>query len=139
MPDECRRRHCSMDAKRSNATPHLFGDVTSMFRAKTYLADALPGLAAAEHAAEGATLNLQRVGALHRDRGVVFAAAVRVVNLASPFQARRLHADQDFLAGLHRIAAKVLAAFLDANVALVFFGGPDTERGGRGRRGGRGD
>src|ERR1700733_13783497 len=103
-----------------------------IFKIKTYcLADALPGLAAAEHAAECATLNLQRVGALHRDRGVVIAAAVRIVNLAGPFRALWLHADQDFRAGLHRIAAEVLTAFLDANIALVFFGGPDTERRGR--------
>src|SRR5438445_6330098 len=99
-------------------------------------ADALPGLAAAEHAAKGATLNLQEVRAFHRDRRVVVPARVRIVNLAGPFAVRLLHIDEDPLAGLHGVAAEVLAARLDADIALVLFGGPNAERGGRGRRGG---
>src|SRR6478609_3206240 len=56
-------------------------------------AHALPGLAAAEHAAEGATLDAERVGALHRNRRVVIAAAVGIVNPAAPFRAFRFHVD----------------------------------------------
>src|ERR1700730_3281427 len=48
-------------------------------------ADPFPGLAAAEHSAEGAALNPQRIRPLHRDRGVVGAAAVRIMNLTGPF------------------------------------------------------
>src|SRR5260370_33868406 len=96
-------------------------------------ADAFPGLAAAEHAAEGATLNLEGIGALQGDRRVVVAAAVRIVNPAAPFRAFRLHVDQDLLAGLLGIAAEIGAALFDANVAFSLFGRPHAER--RGRRG----
>src|SRR6201985_3140133 len=71
------------------------------FKNKAYfLADGPPGLAAAEHAAERAALHLQRIGALHRDRRVVIAAAVRIVNPAGPFRAQRLHVDQNLFAAL---------------------------------------
>src|SRR5205085_8210283 len=83
------------------------------------LADALPGLAAAEHAAEGATLDTQAVRAAHRDRRVVVATGVWIVNAADPLAIGRLHVDQDAFIGLDRIAAKVLAALLDAHIALV--------------------
>src|SRR5262245_14919961 len=82
------------------------------------LADALPGLAAAEHAAEGATLDAQRVRAAHRDGRVVVAAGVRIMNAANPLGFGRLHVDQDALVAFHRIAAQILAALLDAHIAL---------------------
>src|SRR5437868_11142758 len=97
------------------------------------LADALPGLAAAEHAAEGATLNLQLVRALHRNRRVVVAAAVRIVDPAGPVAVGGFHVDEDPLAGVDGVAAKILAALFDADIALVLFGRPDAERRGRGR------
>ena len=50
------------------------------------LADALPGLATAEHAAECATLNFQGIGALNRDRRIVVAAAVGIVNRPVHFE-----------------------------------------------------
>src|SRR5580704_236977 len=84
--------------------PVFTGPWRLIFKIKTYLlADALPGLAAAEHAAECAALHLQGIRPLHRDRRVVIAARVRIVDLAGPFRTRRLHADQDLLAGLHGI------------------------------------
>src|SRR5262245_64846909 len=80
------------------------------------LADALPGLAAAEHAAEGATLDLEHVRSLHRHRRVVVAAAVGIVDPAGPLVAvGRLHVDENALAGLIGIAAEILAALLDAH------------------------
>src|SRR6476659_10144206 len=82
-------------------------------------ARALPGLAAAEHAAEGAALDLERIGAFQRDRGVVIAAAVGIMDPAGPLAALGLHVDQDSCAGVDGIAAQIGAAFLDANVALV--------------------
>jgi hypothetical protein len=63
-----------------------------------------------------AQLDLQRIQSFHGDGGVVIAAAVGIVNPAGPFRARRLHADQDFLAGLLGISTEVLAAWLDANM-----------------------
>src|ERR1700722_5354076 len=75
----------------------------------SWLADAAPGLAAAEHAAEGAALDPQRVRPLHGDIGVVVLARVRIVNLPG-------------------ISAKILAALFDANQSLVFFRGPYAER-----------
>src|SRR5665647_1650999 len=92
------------------------------------LADAAPGLAAAEHAAEGAALNPQGIRSLHRDHGIVIPAAVRVVDLAGPFRIRRLHVDQDLLSGLLCIPAQILPALFDTNVPLVLFGGPHAER-----------
>src|SRR5207244_398323 len=82
-------------------------------------ARALPGLAVAEHAAEGAALDLERIGALQRNRRVVIAATVGIMNPARPLAALRLHVDQDPCAGVDGIAAQIGAAFLDANVALA--------------------
>src|SRR6184192_3434777 len=60
-----------------------------------------PGLAAAEHAAEGAALHAQAVGALQRDRGVVSRAGVGIEDTAGPFLVLAgLHIDQDLLAAL---------------------------------------
>lgn len=97
------------------------------------LADPLPGLSAAEYSAEGAALNAHGIRSLHRDPGVVVPAAVGVMDPADPFRIRRLHVDQDLRAGLLGVAAQILPAWFDANVALVVFGGPDAERRGRGR------
>src|SRR5215471_12229248 len=72
------------------------------------LADPFPGLAAAEQAAEGAALDLQQVRSLHCDGGVVVAAALRIMDPAGPFVVRRLHVDQDRLAGLLGITAQIL-------------------------------
>src|SRR5437879_12496017 len=85
-------------------------------------ADALPGLAAAEHAAEGAALHTERVRSLHRDRRVIVAAGVGIGDLAGPFGFMRLHVDQNLLARFHGVAAEVLAALFDADIALVLFG-----------------
>src|SRR3978361_523108 len=57
--------------------------------AGTRLAHALPGLTAAEHAAEGATLHAKGHGALHRYRRVVVAATVGIVDAAGPLPACR--------------------------------------------------
>src|ERR1700761_9242531 len=134
MPDECKWARDCTAAKRSIATPGIEPGVAINFRISGVsswsafsLADALPVLAAAEHAAECATLNLQRVGALHRDRGVVIAAAVGIVDAARPFVAGRLHADQHLGVGIDGIAAEIGAALLDPHLALVVFGGPDAE------------
>src|SRR6478609_1384053 len=91
-------------------------------------AHALPGLAAAEHAAEGAALHAHRIRTLHRDGRVVIAAGIGIVDAAAPLRALGLHVDQDALIGLLGVAAEVDAALLDANVALVLFGCPDTDR-----------
>src|SRR5690348_14130457 len=73
-------------------------------------AHAIPDLAAAQQSAEGASLDAQGIGALHRDHGVVIPAAVGIVDLANPFGVGRLHVDQNLLAALDGIAAKVLSA-----------------------------
>src|SRR6185437_9152091 len=95
------------------------------------LADALPGLAAAEQAAEGAALDLEQVRALHRNDGVVIAAGVGIVDAAGPFAVvgRRLHVDQDPIVAVLAEAAQIGAALLDANVALVVGGLPQAEIG----------
>src|SRR3954470_23680174 len=100
-------------------------------------AHALPGLAAAEHAAEGAALHAHCIRTLHRDRRVVVAAGVGIVNAAAPLRAVGLHVDQDALVGLCGVAAEIDAALLDADIALVLFGGPNADRcvGNRDRRG----
>src|SRR6516164_8991833 len=99
-------------------------------------ANALPGLTAAEHAAEGATLDLENVRSLHRNRRIVIAAAVRIVNPADPFVVlRRLHVDEDFFAAAFGIAAEIGAAQLDPHIALVLFGRPNADRRGRGGNG----
>src|SRR3954452_25184916 len=84
-------------------------------------AHALPGLAAAEHAAEGAALHAHRIRALHRDRRVVVAAGVGIVDVAAPLRAVGLHVDQVALVGLRGIAAAIDTALFDANIALVLF------------------
>jgi hypothetical protein len=50
------------------------------------------------------------------------------VNSAGPFCIRWPHVDENFLAALHGISAKVLAARLDANHSLVFFRRPYAQR-----------
>src|SRR5258708_33104993 len=91
-------------------------------------AHALPGLATAKHAAEGAALHAHRIRALHRDRGVVVAAGVGVVDAAAPLGAVGLHVDQDPLIALLGIAAGNGAAMLHAAIALVLFGRPHPDR-----------
>src|SRR3954452_21256319 len=81
-------------------------------------ADALPGLAAAEQAAEGAALNPQGVRVLEDDGGVAVCAAVGVMGSAASFAVLWLHIDQDRLARLLGIAADVRAARLDHDIAL---------------------
>src|SRR4051812_12458277 len=96
--------------------------------------DAGPGLAAAEHAAEGATLDAQAVGALQRDRRIIGAAGVRIENPAAPFGVLgRLHIDQNLFAVLvrflvDRIAAEIGAALFDPNLAFLLFRQPQAER-----------
>src|SRR6185437_14022463 len=98
------------------------------------LIQAGPGLAAAEHAAEGATLLAQGVGALHRDRRIIGAAGVGIEDPAAPFLVLAgPHVDQDLLAigvrlGVDRIAAEIGAALLDADLSLLLFRQPDADR-----------
>jgi hypothetical protein len=51
---------------------------------RVLLADPLPGLTAAEHAAEGAALDPQRIRTLHGDRGIVGPAAIGIVDVTGP-------------------------------------------------------
>src|SRR4051812_10214331 len=62
------------------------------------LADPVPSLPAAEDSTEDAALDPQGIRALHRDRGIVGLAAVRIVNATGPFFVRRPHVDEDSLA-----------------------------------------
>src|SRR5258706_11504457 len=84
--------------------------------------DAGPVLAAAEYAAEGATLDAQAVGAFQRDRRVIGAAGVRIEDPAAPFGVLAgLHVDQNLFAVLVRflvdgIAAKISAALLNPDL-----------------------
>src|SRR6185503_2957775 len=95
--------------------------------------DAGPGLAATEHAAEGAALNAQTVGALQRDRRVVGAAGIRIENPAAPLVLAGLHVDQNLLAILVRllvdgIAADIGTALFDPHLAFFLLRQPDAER-----------
>src|SRR5829696_4028881 len=95
--------------------------------------DAGPGLAATEHAAEGAALNAQTVSALQRDRRIVGAAGIRIENPAAPLVLARLHVDQDLLAVRVRflvdgIAADIRAALFDPHLAFLLFRQPHAER-----------
>src|SRR5882757_4160441 len=93
-----------------------------------------PGLAAAEHTAEGAALDTQRVGAFERDRGVISAAGTRIENPPAPLGVlARFHVDQNLLAILvrffvNRISAEVAAALLDPDLAFLLFRQPDAKR-----------
>ena len=95
--------------------------------------DAGPGLAATEHAAKGAALNAQTVGALEGNRRIVGAAAIRVENPAAPLVLAGLHVDQDLLAVLVRllvdgIAAEIGAARFDPHLAFLLLRQPHAER-----------
>src|SRR6185369_9437252 len=86
--------------------------------------DARPGLAATEHAAEGAALNAQAVGALEGDRRIVGAAGIRIENPAAPPVLAGFHVDQNLLAVLVRllvdgIAAEIGAARFDPHLAFL--------------------
>src|ERR1700694_5180649 len=87
------------------------------------LVDPAPGLATAEHAAKGAALNLQGVRAFQRDRRIIGAAGIRVVNSPAPFGVLAgLHIDQDLFAvlvglGVHGISAEIGAALVDPDLA----------------------
>src|SRR6266516_4735725 len=93
-----------------------------------------PGLATTEHAAKGTALNPQGVRAFQRDRRIIGAAALRVVNSAAPFGVlARLHIDQDLFAvlvgfGVHGISAEIGAALLDPDLAFLFLRQPHAER-----------
>src|ERR1700733_760822 len=78
----------------------------------SFLANPLPGLTAAEHAAEGAALHPHRIRSLHRDRRVVVPVTVRIVNPPRPSAVRTLDVEQDFLASLLGIAAQLRSARL---------------------------
>src|SRR5437868_2688538 len=98
-----------------------------------WLVQASPGLAAAEHAAKGATLDAQGIGALHCDRRIVGAAAVRIEDPSVPFLILGgPHIDQNLLAVLvrlvDRIATEIGAALLDADLAFLLLGQPDAQR-----------
>src|SRR6478752_5601473 len=98
------------------------------------LVHAAPGLASAKHAAESAALNAQGIRAFQRDRRVIGATALRVVNSPAPFGILAgLHVDQDLFAvlvglGVHGISAEIGAALLDADLAFLFFRQPQAER-----------
>src|SRR5260370_40185765 len=106
------------------------------------LVDPCPGLAAAEHAAEGAALDAPGVGALQRNRGIIGSAGVRIENPAAPFVLAGLHVDQNLFAILVRllvdgISAEIGAALFDPDLAFLLFRQPDAERRIRGLRGSR--
>src|SRR3954468_3717010 len=95
--------------------------------------DASPGLAATKHAAEGAALNAQAVGALQRDRRIIGAAGIRIENPATPLVLAGLHVDQNLLAILVRllvdgIAADIGAALFDPHLAFLLLRQPHAER-----------
>src|SRR5437879_13817340 len=95
--------------------------------------DAGPGLAAAEHAAEGAALNAQIVGALQCDRRIVGAAGIRIENPPAPFVLAWLHVDQNLFAVLVRllvdgIAAEIGAARFHPHLAFLLLRQPHAER-----------
>src|SRR5438270_4749593 len=95
--------------------------------------DAGPGLAATEHAAKGAALNAQVVGALQRDRRIVGAAGTWIENPAAPFVLAGLHVDQNLFAVLVRllvdgVAAKIGTALFDPHLAFLLLRQPHTER-----------
>src|SRR4051812_25834772 len=98
------------------------------------LVDPGPGLAAAEHAAEGTALDAQGVGALQRDRGIIAAAGIRIENPSAPLGVlARLHVNQNLLAILvrflvDRITTEIVAALLDADLAFLLFRQPDAKR-----------
>src|SRR6202035_5822532 len=89
-----------------------------------YSVQPAPGLAAAEHAAEGAALNAQAIAAFQGDRRIIRAAGVGVENAPAPFGILAgLHVDQDLFAvlvrlGIDGITAKIIAALLDPNLAF---------------------
>src|ERR1700731_1193054 len=98
------------------------------------LVHAGPGLAAAEHAAKGATLDAQCIGALHSNRRIIGRAGVRIEDAATPFLILAgLHIDQNLLAvpvrfRVHGIAAEIGAALLDPDLAFLLCRQPDAER-----------
>src|SRR5215204_6120108 len=89
-----------------------------------------PGLAAAEHAAEGAALHAQRVRTLERDVRRIDAAAADVLDLAVPaIVAAGLHVDENPVVRLAvGEAAQGLAARLDADLAVLLLGDPHADR-----------
>src|SRR5258707_705212 len=84
----------------------------------------VPGLTTAEHAAKGTALNAQGIRAFQRDRRIIRAAALRIVNSPAPFGILAgLHIDQDLFAVLigfvvHGISAEIGAALLDPDLAF---------------------
>src|ERR1700680_390068 len=119
---------------RSNAIPKRSA-AKARQTARRHRTDALvhpgPGLAAAEHAAEGATLDVQGLGAFQRNGGIIGAAGVRIQNPAAPFVLAGLHVDQNLFAILVRllvdgISAEIGAALFDPDLAFLLFGQPDA-------------
>src|SRR5882724_3103613 len=93
-----------------------------------------PGLTTAEHAAKGTALNAQGTRAFQRDRRIIRAAALRIVNSPAPFRILAgLHVDQDLFAVLigfvvHGISAEIGAALLDPDLAFFFLRQPHADR-----------
>src|SRR5256885_8434798 len=93
-----------------------------------------PGLTTAEHAAKGTALNAQGTRVFQRNRRIIRAATLRIVNSPAPFRILAgLHIDQDLFAVLvalvvHGISAEIGAALLDPDLAFFFFGQPHTDR-----------
>src|SRR5947209_794521 len=107
-PDRVRRD--GEAGMRPNKKPRRLGEAFSRRRRRSSV-DAGPGLAAAENAAEGATLDPEAVGALQRDRGIVGAAGVRIEDPAAPFGVLGgLHVDQNLFAVLVRFLVDRIAA-----------------------------
>src|SRR5690349_2287454 len=97
------------------------------------LVDPGPGLAAAEHAAEGAALDAQGVGALHGDGRIIGAAGRGIEDASAPLVLAGLHVDQHLLAVLvgllvDGVAAEIAAALFDADLAFLLLGQPDADR-----------
>src|SRR5713226_2317028 len=106
---DCDRRVASAGERRGSHVnlvgPQRIGTWRRNAVAARFLADAGPGLPAAEQSAEDAALNPQGIRPLHRDTGIVSFAAVGIMNATGPFCTRRLHVDENFLAVRHGLSA----------------------------------
>jgi hypothetical protein len=118
-----RNRPGFAQARASERSSQLIGEALCTLRQKLS-GDALRGLAAAEQTAECAALYLQQTRSLHCDGGVVFAAALGIMNAADPFGVGRRHVDQRLFAGLLGTAAQIGAALFDAHIAFVSLPSP---------------
>ncbi len=97
------------------------------------LVDPRPGLAAAEHAAEGATLNAQGVGAFRWRSSNHSAAGAGIEDPSAPLVLARFHVISTcspFWFGLlvDGVAAEIASALFDADLAFLLLVQPDADR-----------